>query len=263
MKNVAYGLRCSSYTLKHFSIMKTNDSKQVAAFEKLLGNCNALGAMYNPSKASVKITALNAMLTQAQQLTQAVNNAKNARLVAINVRQDSFNALPKLATRIVGALTATDASASLIADVRSMSRKFRPQQKSKGKNSNATPQAENPAPADASRGPLSHLDYESQIVNLSNVIDLLKTEPSYKPNEADLQIAGLNTLLTSLNNKHKAVSAAQLAVKNAQMARDKVLFDANTGIYGTSKVVKEYICSVLGSQHSTYQEVKSIRFRNR
>jgi hypothetical protein len=240
--------------------MKTNDSKQVAAFEKLLGNCNAFGAMYNPKKASVKITALNEMLVHAQQMTAAVNSARNARTVAINARQDAFNDLPKLATRIVSALIATDAPASLIADIRLIGRRFKFRSVRKQRGGESSDQLTGLV-SDHSRGPISHLDYESKIVNFGNIIDLLKTETSYEPNEADLTIESLNAYLVSLKEKHKAVATAQLAVKNATMAKDKALFHANTGIYGTSKVVKEYVRSVFGTGSMHFIEVKSIPFR--
>jgi hypothetical protein len=45
--------------------MKTH-AKQVAAFEKLLGHCNAHGARFNPSKESMKSTALANLLMEAQ-----------------------------------------------------------------------------------------------------------------------------------------------------------------------------------------------------
>jgi hypothetical protein len=62
-------------------------AKNVANFEKLISFCNGYGGSYNPSKNSIKITALNTLLTDAQKavakvITQTVayNNTVNTRM---------------------------------------------------------------------------------------------------------------------------------------------------------------------------------------
>jgi hypothetical protein len=105
--------------------MKTNATKVVAAFDQVLGHCNALGTKYNPSKESMKITALTTMLTSAQASIQAVNIAKSNLIQAVNNRHKVFDPLPAIGTRILNALIATDASPQLIADIRLYRDKFR------------------------------------------------------------------------------------------------------------------------------------------
>jgi hypothetical protein len=240
--------------------MKTNDSKQVAAFEKLVGYCNNFGAMYNPSKASMKVTALNTLLTSAQQSLQAVKNAQNAFTLAINVRQDSFNTLPKLCTRIINALEATDAPPSLITDAKIIRTRFRSRTKESKPSATPAVVSSTPAPpAQTPRGPISQLDYESRISNFYALIQLLSSEPSYKPNEVDLQIASLNTLLTGLRDKNKTVMTTQVALSNARLNRKKLMFDT-TGVYGTGKMVKKYISSVYGTTSDQYRQVQRLKF---
>src|SRR5687767_4027669 len=104
--------------------MKTH-TNQVAAWGKLLGHCNALGATFNPSKESMKSTALTNLLTEAQKSIQAVHNAHNDLVDAINVRNRAFDKLPYLGTRIIGALEASGASPDHIADVNRIRLRFR------------------------------------------------------------------------------------------------------------------------------------------
>lgn len=241
--------------------MKTNDSKQVAAFEKLLGQCNNFGAMFNPSRASIKVAALNTLLTSAQQSLEAVKNARNALTLAINERQDAINTLPKLGTRIINALKTTEAPASLIADANNIRMKFRypvigpKPADGEGVNSGTTI-----PPANTNRGPVSHLDFDSKIANVAALVQILASEPSYKPNEFDLQVETLNIFLTRLREKHKAVLTAQLALSAARLDRKRVLYDAN-GIYGTSLIVKKYVRSIFGTNSDQLRQIKGITFK--
>jgi hypothetical protein len=238
--------------------MKTTVEKQVAAFEKLISYCNAHGAMYNPSKASMKVTALNALLTSAQQSVQVVDTAQNALTLAVNARQQIFDPLPKVATRILNSLAATDASPELIADVKMIRDKFRSQASARKPTEPAT--SSSTEPQDQSRGPLSYLDFETKIRNMGRLIQLLSSEPTYKPNEAELQIAALSTLLNNLKEKHKAVQNAQVAVSVAKTIRKKIVYEAS-GIHGTALRVKKYIRAAFGATSDQYRQLKGLTFR--
>lgn len=238
--------------------MKTNVEKQVAAFDQVLGHCNALGAMYNPSKESMKVSAMTSVLASAQASIQAVDIAKTNLIVAINARQKVFAPLPGTATRILNALVATDASAQLIADVRLYRDKIR------GAQANAAAKVKpedstigQPSPADSSRGPLSQLDYDTKIRNFGTIILLLKSESSYKPNEADITMAALTNVLASLNEKHKAVRDAHIALRNARSVRRNAVY-GDSGIYGAGKRVKRYILSVFGATSDEFRKFNSI-----
>jgi predicted transcriptional regulator len=89
---------------------------------------------------------------------------------------------------------------------------------------------------------------------------LLKTEPLYKPNEADITIAALTTLLTTLRSSHKAVRDAQIALRNAKVARNATLY-SESGIHGTTKRVKKYILSVFGATSEQFRSFNSIRVK--
>jgi len=48
------------------SISETGHAKNVANYEKLIADVTALGVTFNPSKANLKLTALNTQLTAAK-----------------------------------------------------------------------------------------------------------------------------------------------------------------------------------------------------
>ena len=96
--------------------MKTAKVNQVATFEKLLGFCNAQSAVYNPSKASIQLTALNSLLTQAREFLRAVDSAHVAYVTAINKREEMFDKMLTLSRRTIHALKASEASAETLSD---------------------------------------------------------------------------------------------------------------------------------------------------
>ena len=212
----------------------------------------------------MNVTALNTLLSSAQESIQAVDTAQNVLILAVNARQRAFNPLPKLGTRVFNALAGTDASPEFIADVKMIRDRFRAKVSESQKETKLPEGSSNttPTPADTSRGSISHLDMESKIRNLGNLIQLLASEPSYKPNEADLTVETLSTVIAGLREKHKAVMNARIALSNAKLARKNVVYDAN-GIYGIGKQVKRYILSVFGSTSDQYRQIKGIKLRKK
>jgi hypothetical protein len=240
--------------------MKTNVEKQVAAFDQVLGLCNKLGTKYNPSKDSLKVAALNSVLTSAVSSIQAVDNAKSALTKAVNARQKAFAPLPGIGTRILNVLIASDASPQVIADARLYRDKLR------GTMSAKTPKPEDSTtttpPADASRGPVSYLDHESKIRNFGLLVDLLRDEPLYKTNEPEFSIAALTTLLASLKERNKAVRDAMLTLQYTRHLRNIAVF-SEAGVYGTAKRVKKYILYAFGATSEQYRMANSYHIRQK
>jgi hypothetical protein len=242
--------------------MKTGHVKQVAAFEQLLGFCNANGAMYNPSKASMKMTALTALLTSAQQSLQAVDAARNAYLDSIHARKKAFDVLPQFATRIVNVLKTTDVSQERIREANAIRRRFYPKVSASrpaipsSEVSGTTPGQGTPS---ESKG-AAYFDFDSRAANFAQLVQLLSTEPLYKPNEAELQVANLTTMLTGLRTRIKAVVTARVTLSNAIASRNKVLYGASS-IHTISSEVKSYMKGVFGVGSTAFNQVNKINFR--
>lgn len=245
--------------------MKTH-SNQVAAFGKLIGHCNDHGATFNPSKESMKSTALTNLLTEAQKSIQAVHKANSDLVSAINTRNRTFEKLPKLGTRIIGALHAMGASPDHIADVNRIRSRFRFQppketaQRIGPVGQTGQTNGVNIPPAKAPRGPISQLGFNNKIETLAAMIELLGKDPAYVPNEADLTLESLNAALAELREKQKAVGMASQALYIARLHCNTMLFSTE-GIYGTSTKVKDYIRSVFGYNSVQYQVVRKIKFK--
>jgi hypothetical protein len=239
--------------------MNATQVNQVAAFGKLVGICNAHGALYNPSKASIKAAALNTLLTQAQQSLQAATSARISLENAIVARNQAIDVLPKLATRIVAALKSSGVSAETLAYSKRVKRKL-----DGSANRKAEPPDTAPAETENSTKPVSmtQSSFESKVNYFAELVTRLATEPLYKPNETDLQLAGLNTLVTALRDRNKAVANAEIMLSAARISRNKVLFQ-QAGVHGAAMEIKDYIKSVFGARSDQYRQLRELKFIRR
>ncbi len=232
--------------------MKTGNVKQVATFEELLGYCHAHGALYNPSKASIKITALEELFTAAQQSLEAVKVAITEYNNAVNVRQEAFNRLPVFSTRIVNALAATDASKATLEEAYAHVRKFRWESPAL-----ATAKGEE-TPTPKSRKS-SHRDFNTQLDIFESLVKVVSAEPSYQPNEPELTLTALNAHVEMLRSTITKVIDQRVAASNLRATRDKILYDRHS-IHDTSNAVKRYMKGAFGFRSVAYNQIKGLRF---
>jgi hypothetical protein len=233
--------------------------KQVATFEKLLGFCNANGAMFNPGKEDLKITALTSLLTSAQQSLEAVKTAQTGYIEAVNERNRTFNGLPKLMTRMVNVLAAMGASRQIVEDAYRISKRF--QWKSKSKV--LTP--ESASDTNTSSGVVtrsrSYQDFDSKAHNFEELVKLMVSEPSYLANEPELSKVGLQAKAAEVHLVNRAVIAAQVALSMARKKRNEMLYGAS-GIHGIGMAIKKYVKAVYGFLSPSYRQVRGLRFVN-
>lgn len=228
---------------------ETGHAKNVANFEDMISFVTGYGATYNPSKTAIKLPALNALLLSAKGSLVTLNTATTPYQNATNTREIVFAPLKKLVTRVINALDATDASAQVVADAKTLARKIQ------GKR--ATPIKEG---TDEKSISASQTSFDSKIENFSKLIILLQGEPLYKPNEFDLKTAYLSELWQNMVNKNKAVIDTTTPLSNARINRNKVLYAPSTGVYDIQNEVKKYVKSVYGSTSPEYKQISKIKF---
>jgi hypothetical protein len=257
------------------SVSEVGHAKNVAHFAALITYCTSYGATYNPSNNAIKLAALNTLSTNAQTALNNVTNSVAANTTAINNRIVAFQNIKKLATRMLGALTASGATAQQIANAKTINRKI---QGSRAKLTPApapTPSptpTPNPTPTPTSPSTqktasttttisVSQQSYDQLIQHFQAYIALLQTIPAYNPNEADLKITALNTYLANLNTTNTAAITSHTAINNTRIARNKILYTPTTGLCDIAETVKDYLKSVYGSSAPEYKQVNTLRFR--
>ena len=237
------------------STSEVGHAKNVANFQDLIEFVTGYGATYNPSKSSLKLAQLVALKATAEtKLTDVISKNTNYNN-KVNERMVAFSNLKSLSTRLVNALQTTDATTQTINDAKTFNRKMQ------GKKASAsqTPTDPNaPAPATIST---SQQSYDQLIQHLTGLKSVLEEEPSYTPNETELQVATIDAKIADLTAKNTAVSTAYTNISNSRISRNETLYTSDNGIFETASEVKKYIKSVFGASSPQYNQVSGIKFK--
>ena len=238
---------------------ETGHAKNVANFDELISFVTGYRESYNPSKATIKLDALKALSDHAKNSINAVSSMEPAYKSAVAAREVVFIPLSKLTTRIMNSIKATDTTVQVDENARTLVRKIQ------GVRATAK-KTEDEKKALAEKGKevveisTSQMSYDSRLDNFFKLIQLLSSVPEYNPNETELKIEHLNTILDDLKAKNAAVVESYIPLSNARIRRNDLLYKENTGLYDIALDVKNYIKSVFGATSPQYKQVSKIKF---
>jgi hypothetical protein len=236
------------------STSEVGHAKNVANFQDLIEFITAYGVTYNPSKNSLKLPQLIALKATAEtNLTNVITKNTNYNN-KINERMLAFSDLKTFSTRLVNALQTTDASAETIEDAKGFNRKI---QGKKASTTQIPTNPDEPAPATIST---SQQSYDQLIQHLAGLKSVLETEPSYTPNEIELQITTIDAKIADLTAKNTAVATAYTGISNARIERNETLYTSNNSIFETASEVKKYVKSVFGASSPQFNQISGIKF---
>jgi len=243
------------------STSETGHAQNVANLETLIVYCTSYGAKYNPVKASLQLNSLNALLTSARLSLQSVKAAQSVYANATNVREVIFKQVKPLATKIVNALAATEALKENIDDARSINLKIQGRRAAAIKKPAATAATETAeAEPEVKTASVSQQSYNKQIDNFEHLVHTLAIESNYTPNEEELKVSSLNTLLVNLKSKNSDVINAESNLSNIRISRNDLIYKAGTGLCDVCLDVKNYVKSVFGATSPQFRQVSEIKF---
>ena len=240
------------------TVYETGHAKNVANFETLISFCKTYGADYNPGKATLSVVNLTSLLQQAKGSLEQLTVAKSMYDTAVNKRADAFKNLKPLATRIVNALDATDASEELVKDAKSVNRKLQGQRATPAKSKEPVDPSQPAAPKVISA---SQQSFDQQVEHYARLVVLLGSEPSYTPNETELQVASNQQKLTDLRNANTNVVDTYTNWSNSRITRDALLYTPLSGLVAVALDVKKYVKSIYGATSPQYKQVSGLDFR--
>ena len=236
------------------STSEVGHAKNVANFQDLIEFVIGYGATYNPSKNSLKLPQLIALKDNAQAKLNDVITKNTIYNNKVNERMVAFGNLKSFSTRLVNALQTTDATNETINNAKTFNRKM---QGKKASTAQTPTDPNTPAPTTIST---SQQSYDQLIQHLAGLKSVLETEPSYTPNEVELQIATIDSKIADLSVKNTAVATAYTNISNSRISRNETLYTSENGIYETASEVKKYIKSVFGASSPQYNQVSGIKF---
>lgn len=253
------------------SISEVGHAKNVANFEDLISYCAGYGVTYNPSLNAIKLANLNTLKTSALSSLSAVSTAYTSYKNATNSRELVFLPIKKLSTRIISALKASGVPEQTIKDALTINRKLQGKSAKLKKTESTSKSVEStlstsgpietlPVEDDASIS-TSQQSYDSIIEYFGKLIDLLGSITAYNPNEADLKVSALNTLLASMKTANTVVINATTVVSNSRINRNELLYKPVVGLVDVAGEVKSYVKSVYGSGSGQFKQVSKLRFK--
>lgn len=229
--------------------------QNVHAFGQLKGLCTGYGGEYNPGKQNLQVEALTTLWLNANQVMDDVIVAKAEYDIATNNREQAFAQLGKLSTRIFGILKAGGASPLLLKDVQSLVNKLRG---SKGYRPAIPSQASESVPV--KRRTLGGHDYPSKVNHFASLLEIVMSEPTYKPNEPYLSVAGLQGVLDNLRELNVKVVETKVALREARRNRNTLLYVGEESLVSTAQAVKQYVKAIYGYTSQQHTEVFRIGF---
>jgi chaperonin GroEL (HSP60 family) len=230
-------------------------SKNVQAFEKLLGVCTGLGGTYKPGKQNLRVSVMHSMLVQAQQALSEVREAKTLYNQATNHRENLFKATDKLASSMYHVLQASGANQLTIEDARRALNRLLNGVRSAGEKEKAS--VELPA---SKKWTGFGRDYTARIQHFAQLVDIVSKDADYTPEEQELQVEALLQRVEALQAANTWVLQASLTLAKARSKRNEVLYVAKWSLYKTVRAVKAYVKAIFGATSSTYQLLVAARF---
>lgn len=229
-------------------------AKNVANFEDLLTRVRSLGAAYNPSKAGLTLTNLEAQHAAANATLKSLAAELPLYQQAVDAKQAAFAPLSKLVTRAVNMFRASVSNQAEVESAENLANKIRGISAAKRK---VTAEGAEPVKKIST----SQLSADMQLANLASFIEVLAAHASYQPNETDLSVTALQAFYADLAQKTQAVTQAQVRVETARLNRNNALYTPGTGLVDLGQGVKTYVKAAFTPTSANYSPILSLEFR--
>jgi hypothetical protein len=240
---------------------ETGHAKNVANFEELITYVQSYNGEYNPSRGSIKVDALQSLLANGKQRMADFNIALSPYKIAAAERETAFEPLNKFTTRLVNSLKATDTSAQMDNTVKSIARKIKGERATPKKKVVAVQQGET-ADVDEKEISVAQTSYNNRLENFSKLFVQLQNIPEFRPNELELQPQAIKAFYDNMVEKNNTAILTTVALSNARIARNKVLYEPITGMLDIAFDTKVYIKSLYGARSPQYKQVGGIQFKS-
>lgn len=225
-------------------------------YSRLVDVCTGFGGKYNPGRQTLQLSAMRALLTEAQSSLQDVSLKTNAYHALVNARDGAFADVRPLASKIVFTLKALAMNEPTIDDARFHLRII--SGRTKG------PRQAVPA-AEADQQPLvarsrTQQSYTAIADHFEQLVNMVTHLPDYVTNEEELkpeQLAAKAALLKTMND---AVWKAHVARVIAIQHRNKVLYKDAVSLVNNANRVKSYVRVLYGHDSAEFSQVKELSF---
>lgn len=233
------------------NLAETGHVNNIHAFKTLIEKVTTYGG-YNPGNGLIQIATMNGQWTSCLGLHNAFETAEQNARNPINMRQKLFEDTYRLVTRTLNYLKSSGASKEIIADVKGLADRYR----GFGVKVKRLPNGEK----DPNHVSNSHQGFVQRADTFRQILTLYSSEPSYTPNEVELQLVFLQARADALDAANNGMPALLAPVDAAMIARDKALYDPEVGMVDVAMACKAYVVAIFGASSPEAKAVKAIKF---
>jgi hypothetical protein len=235
------------------SSSETGNAKNIANFKLLFETNVGFGPDYNPSASNprIQLPAMLVQYTDCNTLQQNVNTQNGIFKPLLNHRRTEFASLDPLVRRVRSSAKSCGASAAFFANVDSVVKKILGDRVSKPE-----PTSTDPAGTSASQQ-----SFDSKADNFDKLIEILRNQPLYSPNEPELTVMGLEGKQTIMEAANNAVKSGAAPYNKAISDRNKALYTTTTGLVDVAQQSKDYVRSKFGYSSPEFKLVGKITFK--
>jgi hypothetical protein len=241
--------------------------KNAANLDQLIAECRMLGDLYQPSREDLSLGKLTDLRTRAKAILVAQGSAKSELDKITNIRAALFEQLPKLATRIFRAARASGFADKSLDDLKEHLNKIRGRRATSktSRSKKSAKRVEIPEEGEAHTPPVaisvSQMSFDNLARHFREMIDDLRMNSLYHPNEEDLKVETLVNRLATMDDKSQQCKTAAVNLSALRQQRNDVLYKTGTGVCAISTAVKDYVMSVAGARGGVAKRVRKITFK--
>ncbi len=243
------------------SISETGHAKNVANFGVMNSAIAVLDTKYDPSNPLIAADILIAKKVTCDATMNAINKESVIYKNAVITRNNAYNGMSILSTRISNAFGSCGATPAAQKTMKSFKDKV------EGKRiiklpTLPVPKAGEPVPEPIKINSVSQMSFDNRKSNLEKQIAFVAAEPLYKPKEADLTVIALNLYVNSLGPLNISVNDSLKLLEKDIQTRNIELYAPITGVLDLSRTVKKYVKSIEGANNPASKNMVKIRFTN-
>lgn len=243
---------------------ESTHAKNLTNFAALIEVLRSFDKVYQPANTQLEIAQLQSLLKQAQDAQALFNQRKSAYSDAVDKQQLAFAGLTSLTTSIGNAFKASGTSAKTLETFHTVARKVKGQRatllKASATTAGSTAAEEQPAKG-AGTVSVAQMGYANRIDNFALLIETLKTDALYQPNEPQLMVAGLESKLAAMRQSHLDTATRMADLQQARDQRNQLLYAPEGGLVATVRSIKAYVKSIFPVSSAQYKHVAALSFK--
>jgi hypothetical protein len=234
------------------STSEVGHAKNVTNFTALIQLLEEMGSLYQPTNTVISITELKALKADLMTSIQNLSDTTPPFKIAVANRENAFQGLSKLSTRVKNSFNSLGLSKAENDNVLALVKKIRGDQ--------AVGKAENLENAETVSISNAQLSYTSRATNLQSLTSLLNSYPAYLPNESELTTVKLVALYAKLKELNNEAADKTYALITARKQRNDLLYYNPVNLLALVNPIKDYIKSVEGA-NAYYKAAVALKFK--